>query len=73
MYLLLLVILQLSSTLIRVVLAEYVEESRVYFIREVAGLQAAALLVEGKPRALLFQMKRQVNMLPSWPSWPCEQ
>lgn len=49
----LLAVLQLRSACVRVLLAEDVEESRVNFVREVAGLQAAALLVEGEPGALL--------------------
>lgn len=49
--------LQLRSTSIRVLLAKYVEESRVYLVRQVTGLETAALLVEGKPGALLFVIK----------------
>lgn len=49
----LLAVLQLGSR-IRVLLPEDVEESRVYLVRQVAGLQAAALCVESEPGALLI-------------------
>lgn len=52
---LLLAFLQLRPARIRVLVPKDVEESRVYLVRQVAGLQAAALLVEGEPGALLFK------------------
>lgn len=53
----LLAVLQLSSASIRILLAKDVEESRVHLVRQVAGLQAAALLGKSEPGALLSNVK----------------